>query len=86
MFNTFQMASDGKIQYGFISDTAHPKIKDLLLAAVDKCRDIQGKRTCFEINMSKNCMFSDGANLCEKASNFNYCMYNADPVVSTLHS
>ncbi|CAH1117474.1 unnamed protein product [Phaedon cochleariae] len=56
------MDKDGAIQYDFIIDTAHPKIKDLLVAAINKCRVI-----------------NDGANLCEKASNFNFCMYGADP-------
>ncbi|CAG9862682.1 unnamed protein product [Phyllotreta striolata] len=57
------MNKDGIIQYDFIIDTAHPKIKDLLVPAVNKCRNI-----------------NDGSDLCEKASNFNFCMYGADPV------
>ncbi|CAH2000064.1 unnamed protein product [Acanthoscelides obtectus] len=57
------MGADGTIQYDFIIDTAHPQIKDLLVAAISKCRVIDA-----------------GADLCEKASNFNMCMYKADPV------
>ncbi|CAH1108587.1 unnamed protein product [Psylliodes chrysocephalus] len=56
------MDGDGKIQYDFIISTAHPAIKDLLVVAINKCKNIE-----------------DGANLCEKASNFNFCMYGADP-------
>ncbi|XP_072380996.1 general odorant-binding protein 83a-like [Diabrotica undecimpunctata] len=56
------MAPDGAIQYDFISNTAHPKIKDLLVSALNKCRTIE-----------------DGANLCEKASNLNFCLHKADP-------
>nr|ALR72505.1 odorant binding protein 17 [Colaphellus bowringi] len=57
------MNPQGDIQYDFIIDTSHPQIKDLLVAAINKCRAID-----------------NGANLCEKASNFNFCMYDADPV------
>nr|XP_023024287.1 pheromone-binding protein-related protein 6-like [Leptinotarsa decemlineata] len=57
------MNSAGEIQYEFIIESAHPEIKDLLVAALNKCRNIE-----------------DGGNLCQKASNFNSCMYVADPV------
>nr|CAH7721645.1 unnamed protein product [Callosobruchus chinensis] len=59
------ITEDGNIQYDFIIETAHPQIKDLLVAAINKCRVIDA-----------------GADLCEKASNFNLCMYGADPVQS----
>lgn len=37
------MLPDGKIQYDFIIDTAHPQIKDLLEAALNQCMNIAGK-------------------------------------------
>lgn len=40
--NSLQMNPDGNIQYDFILDTAHPQIKDLLTAALNKCRVIEG--------------------------------------------
>lgn len=37
------MSPDGKIMYDFITETANPEIKDLLVAAIDQCRIIKGK-------------------------------------------
>ncbi|CAH1129458.1 unnamed protein product [Ceutorhynchus assimilis] len=62
MLESKWMKPDGVIDYDFIEAQAHPDFKDLLMAAVNKCRSI------------------DGADLCEKSYNFNYCLHEADPV------
>lgn len=36
------MTPEGTIDYDFIIDTAHPQIKDLLVTALNKCRNIEG--------------------------------------------
>ncbi|KAJ8917508.1 hypothetical protein NQ315_005557 [Exocentrus adspersus] len=56
------MNKDGVIQYDWIEANVHPDIKDIILAALNQCKNI-----------------NEGANLCEKASNFNACMHKADP-------
>ncbi|XP_019876274.1 pheromone-binding protein-related protein 6 [Aethina tumida] len=61
MLESKWMSPSGEIEYSFIEDSAHPKIKDLLMAALNQCRHIEG------------------ADLAEKAYNFNYCMFEADP-------
>lgn len=37
------MSPSGEIEYSFIEDSAHPKIKDLLMAALNQCRNIEGE-------------------------------------------
>lgn len=43
------MEPDGTIQYEFITDTAHPQIKDLLVTAINKCRNIEGNFESFYV-------------------------------------
>nr|UYS88365.1 odorant binding protein 13 [Aromia bungii] len=61
MLESGWMKPDGVIQYDFILGSAHPEIKDILEAAINKCRNIQ-----------------DDPDLCQKSSNFNFCMFQAD--------
>nr|AXO78399.1 odorant binding protein 21 [Xylotrechus quadripes] len=62
MLESKWMTPIGAIQYDYILENAHPEIKDLLEAAINKCRKVE-----------------DDSDLCKKASNFNSCMYEADP-------
>ncbi|XP_023310142.1 general odorant-binding protein 83a-like [Anoplophora glabripennis] len=55
------MDKDGVIQYDWIEENIHEGVKDIVLAALRKCKNI-----------------NEGANLCEKSSHFNACMYDAD--------
>nr|AIX97059.1 odorant-binding protein 13 [Dastarcus helophoroides] len=62
MMTSKWMAPDQEIQYDYIISSAHPQVADLLVPAVNKCRNIQ-----------------EGTHECEKAYNFNKCMFGADP-------
>nr|AHA33380.1 odorant-binding protein 2 [Batocera horsfieldi] len=55
------MDKDGTIQYAWIEENLHQDVKDIVITALSKCKNI-----------------NEGANLCEKASHFNACMYEAD--------
>ena len=37
------MKPEGKIDYDFIEAQAHPEIKDILVSALNKCKDIDGR-------------------------------------------
>lgn len=39
------MSPDGNIQYDFIKETAHSDIEHLLVAAVNQCTVIEGKKS-----------------------------------------
>lgn len=37
------MKPDGVIDYGYIESSAHPDVKDILMAAINKCKNIDSK-------------------------------------------
>ncbi|KAL1490406.1 hypothetical protein ABEB36_013110 [Hypothenemus hampei] len=63
MLESKWMKPDGTIDYHFIESSAHPEVKEILVSALGKCRQIE-----------------NGADLCEKSYNFNFCMFEADPM------
>ena len=42
------MKPDGTIDYAFIEAGAHPEVKDLLVAAIKKCKNIDSKYAFFQ--------------------------------------
>jgi hypothetical protein len=78
----FQMSpGDETIQYDFIIDSVHPAVKPLLMPALNKCRDISSKVKIFLSEKLYQVNFSEGTQECEKAYNFNICLFHADPEV-----
>ncbi|CAH0553891.1 unnamed protein product [Brassicogethes aeneus] len=58
MLDSKWMSPSGEIQYDFIEETAHPKIKDILMTAMNKCRDIPESTSLAEKAYNFNlCMY-----------------------------
>ncbi|RZB40585.1 uncharacterized protein BDFB_004110, partial [Asbolus verrucosus] len=54
MINSKWMSPDETIQYDFIINSIHPSVKQILVPALNKCREISSKNNPFQLKCDKN--------------------------------